>query len=200
MENYFVLLAFVISLGLFFGVLVMIEIGRRYGQRREALHPEAGREGMGAAEGAVYGLFGLLLAFSFSGAAERFDERRILIVQEANAIGTAYLRLDMLPVEAQPALREGFRRYLDSRLLSYRKLPDVEAAQAEYARSQRLQKELWDATVQAIKAHGTQPQLLLGPLNEMFDLASTRAARTYTHPPLAIFLMLFALALISALL
>ena len=198
MENNFVLVAVSIAVLLFVGLLAMIELGRRLGRERAARDPHAGGEG--AAEGAVYGLFGLLLAFSFSGAAERFDERRVLIVNEANAIGTAYLRVDMMPEEAQPALREGFRRYLDSRLLAYRKLPDVQAARAEFARSLTLQQVLWKLAVETIKKHDAPPQILLPPLNEMFDLASTRAARTYTHPPTAIFAMLVGLALVSALL
>jgi hypothetical protein len=57
-------------------------------------------------EGAVFGLMGLLLAFTFSGAASRFEVRRQLIVQETNAIGTAYLRLDLLPPGDQPKMRE----------------------------------------------------------------------------------------------
>jgi hypothetical protein len=57
---------------------------------------------------------GLLIAFTFSGAASRFDTRRQLVVEEANAIGTAYLRLDLLPASAQSALRESFRRYLEA--------------------------------------------------------------------------------------
>jgi len=198
MEKHFILITVSITLLLFVGLLGMIELGRRLGRKRATSDPHAGGEG--AAEGAVYALFGLLLAFSFSGAAERFDEKRVLIVNEANAIGTAYLRIDMMPAEAQPALREGFRRYLDSRLLAYGKLPDVAAARVEFARSLSLQQELWKLAVETIQKHGGLPQLLLPPLNEMFDIAATRAARNYTHPPNAIFAMLVALALVSALL
>ena len=60
-----------------------------------------------------FALLGLLLAFTFSGAAARFDARRALIVEEVNDIRTAWLRLDVLPAEAPPALRENFRRYVD---------------------------------------------------------------------------------------
>ena len=58
-----------------------------------------------AVEGAVFGVMGLLLAFTFSGAASRFDGRRQLIVQETNAIGTAYLRVDLLAASRQPERR-----------------------------------------------------------------------------------------------
>ncbi len=195
----FALMAGSVSAALFLGMLAMEEVGRRFGRRRAARDPEAGREGLSGAEGAVYGLLGLLIAFSFSGAASRFEKRRGLVVEEANAIGPAYLRLDILPAEAQPALREKFRRYVDSRLEAYRKLPDLAAARAELARSLALQGELWREAVTVTRAAGSPaPQTLLPPLNEMFDIASTRTAITREHPPLAIFAMLVALALVSA--
>src|SRR5262245_57185471 len=95
-----------IAVGLFFGMLTLLEVGRRIGVRRierdaEGLHA-------GAIEGSVLALLGLLLAFTISGAGGRLDARRQLIIEETNAIGTAYLRLDMLPSAAQPALRENF--------------------------------------------------------------------------------------------
>ena len=79
---------------LFVGMLLCLEIGRRFGLRRVARSGDA--SGFGAAEGAIFALFGLLVAFTFSGAAVRFDSRRALIADEANAIGTAYLRVDLL--------------------------------------------------------------------------------------------------------
>jgi hypothetical protein len=188
-----------IALALFFGMLALQEMGRRWGLKRAAEDPETGHEGLGGVEGAVYGLLGLLIAFSFSGAASRFETRRDLIIDEANAIGTAYLRLDVLPAEAQPAMRDKFRRYVDSRLEAYRKLPDVAAAHAELARSVVLQGELWQEAVAATRAPGSpSPLAVLPPLNEMFDIASTRTAATQAHTPFAIFAMLVVLALVSA--
>ena len=109
---------------LFVGMLLVLELGRRLGSRR--LQSESARGGFGAVEGAIFALFGLLVAFTFSGAASRFDSRRALVADEANAIGTAYLRLDLLASGDQSDLREMFRGYLDSRLEVYRKLPDLE--------------------------------------------------------------------------
>src|SRR6187399_822560 len=113
---------------LFAGMLAAMEAGRRIGVRRRARDPEGAEIGLGTINGAVFGLMGLLIAFTFSGAASRFDKRRELVVQEANNIGTAYLRLDLLPASAQPALRERFRRYVDARIAAYRALPDAAAA------------------------------------------------------------------------
>jgi hypothetical protein len=107
-----------LAAGLFVGVLVFLEAGRRIGRRRIA---SGGAEtGFGAVESAVFGLMGLLIAFTFSGAAARFDGRRDLVTREANAIGTAWLRIDLVPAEAQAKLRDLFRRYMDSRLATYR--------------------------------------------------------------------------------
>ena len=112
--------------GMFVGMLVLLEIGRRLGERARAGDPAA-KSGSGSVEGAVFGLMALLIAFTFSGAANRFDTRRALVVEEANNIGTAWLRLDLLPATVQPPLREKFRQYVDVRLAAYAKLPDVAA-------------------------------------------------------------------------
>ena len=99
--------------GLFAGMILLLEVGRRLGRRRHGRDEEGARAGLGAVEGAVFALLGLLIAFTFSSAASRFDTRRQLIVQEGNAIGTAWLRLDLLLSSAQPELRDLFRRFLD---------------------------------------------------------------------------------------
>ena len=123
----FLLNILVIVGALFLGIVFLLELGRRIRLARMEREGDVGK-GVGAVEGAVYGLLGLLIAFTFSGAATRFEGRRHLIVEEANAIGTAYLRLDLLPVEARSSLQEKFRQYVDSRLEIYKKLPDLEAA------------------------------------------------------------------------
>src|SRR5580704_121962 len=114
-------------------ILASLEVGRRIGIHRRKADPEGASAGLGAIEGAVFGLMGLLIAFTFSGAAARFDGRRQLVGEEANAIGTAYLRIDLLPQSAQPTLREDFRNYLDARFASYRELRiNLDAAKAKF--------------------------------------------------------------------
>jgi len=199
----FALSAALLTLGLFLGMLILLEIGRRIGVRRTAKDSEGARVGVGAVDGAVFALLGLLIAFTFSGAASRFDARRQLIVEETNSIGTAYLRLDLLPAVAQPALRDSFRRYVDSRLEVYRRLPDVAAAKEELAKATRLQGELWRQAVAATRVDGAPPAaavLLLPALNAMIDITTTRTMATQMHPPTIIFAMLFGLALASGLL
>jgi len=187
---------------LFVGMLVLLDVGRRIGRRRLQHDAEGARAGVGVIEGSVFGLLGLLLAFTFSGAASRFDARRHLIVQETNAIGTAWQRIDMLPPEFRPAIQDGFRRYLDARLAVYRKMPDVVAAKKELADARRIQEEVWaKATAVCRTEDGAPARMLLIPaMNEMFDIADARVLATRMHPPAIVFVMLGLLALAGALL
>jgi hypothetical protein len=183
------------------GVLVLLEIGRRIGVRQLTEEGETASKGLGAIEGAIFGLLGLILAFSFSGALTRFDARRHLVVEEANDIGTAWLRVALLPADAQPPMRDLFRRYLDSRIEVYRKVPDMEAVKSEQARSAKLQSEIWVLAVSSTREAGTAqaPMLLLPALNAMFDITTTRTEAARVHPPLMIFGMLGALTLACSL-
>lgn len=192
---------FLVALTLFLGILLMLEVGRRVGARRLALDPEGARAGIGALEGAVFGLLGLMIAFTFSGAASRFEDRRQLITQEANAIGTAWLRIDPLPAEFQPALRDKFRRYVDARIETYRKVPDMAAVKVELDRSVELQGEIWKDAVAAVQAAPSPATAVLLPaLNEMIDITTTRLVATESHPPVVVFAMLIVLCLAGALL
>ncbi|HEY6930813.1 MAG TPA: DUF4239 domain-containing protein, partial [Thermoanaerobaculia bacterium] len=163
-----------IAASLFLATLAMLEIGHRWGKR----HAAEGIEGAGSAvEGAVFALLGLLIAFTFSGAISRFDSRRELVAQESNAIGTAWLRIDLLPPKDQPGVRDLFRRYLDSRLATYRKISEGQRPDAEVSESGQLQNEIWRVSVAACRADDsiTSCMLLLPALNEMIDITTTRA-------------------------
>lgn len=188
--------AVTLALGLLLGMLLMLEIGRRIGVRRRKSAEAAGLQ-TGVVDGAVFALFGLLVAFSFSGAAARFDARRHLVVEEANAIGTAYLRLDLLPEETQPALRDLFRAYLDSRLETYRRIPDLPAVEAELAHSLELQGEIWKAALAACRQGGqpAETSLVVSSLNQMIDIVTTRTMASRMHPPALLFALLFVLGL-----
>ena len=188
----------VFALAMFAGVLAFAEVGRRIARRRAAHDPDGAWHGTGVVDAAVFGLFGLVIAFTFSGAASRFDTRRNLIVEEVNAIGTAYLRLDILPAEAQPGLRDSFRRYLDSRIQVYRKYPDGAAVAAELENVKRLESEIWTQALAAERDTAPAARLLLPALNEMFDISTKRTMAMNMHPPTAIYAMLFGLALIAS--
>jgi hypothetical protein len=184
---------------LFLAILALAQIGRTIGRRHPAAIANPGR---GLIAAGVFGLLGLLFAFAFSGAESRFEKRRQLIVQEVNAIGTAYSRLKLLRPQDQSVLRKDFRDYVEARTAIYHKLPDVQAAKIELARSKALQDAIWEKAVAAARAAG-EPQaalLLLPALNEMIDVTTTRTVALQTHAPAAVLWLLCGVALAGALL
>jgi hypothetical protein len=190
------------GLAVFASILLLMEIGRRFGERDRKQDPENAASGTGSVEAAVFGLMGLLLAFTFSGAASRFDARRQLIVEESNTIGTAYLRIDLLPAQSQPTLRDEFRRYVDARLETFRKIPDLAAVAAEQSRAEALQREIWAQAVAGCKEINSPAvtTLVLGSLNLMIDISTTRNEGAQMHPPRIIYIMLVILLLACSLL
>ncbi len=143
-------IVFLLVPGFFLGVLLFVEVGRRLGTRQPEEETQRDSQVRSALENAIFALLGLMIAFAYAGAASRFETRRNLTVQEANAIGTAYLRLDLLPAAAQPALREKFRQYATARISRYQVLPDVAASELQAARSESLQAEIWTDSIAAL--------------------------------------------------
>ena len=183
---------------LFFGVLGLMFIGRRIGKRWRQREGEGAEKGFGAMVGAIFALMGLVLAFLFSGSLSRFDARRHLMVEEANAIGTAWLRVDLLPPETQPKVRDLFRRYTDQRLGLFQNVRDIEFLRSSVQEQSITQKEIWTLAASA-SAQGSMPAsapvLVLPSLNAMFDIATTQNEMVRAHPPRIIFFMLGVLAL-----
>jgi len=191
--------ATLIALGLILAMIGLMQIGWRIGKnfKDEAAKPA----NVGAIQGAIFALLGLLIAFTFANGISRFDDRRKLIVEEANNIGTAFLRIDLLPQEAQPVMRNLFRGYVDSRLAAYRHIPDLKAAKSELDRGNQLQQQIWSHAVNHCKDQPTPcTLLLLSALNSMIDITTTRTMLSQFHPPMIIFILLFGFSLVAALL
>lgn len=188
------------ALGLFIGTLICLRVGWRVG--RERLREADADAGLGAVDGAVFGLMGLLLAFTFTTAAARFDHRRDLVVEEVNAIGTAWLRLELLQADARDDLKELMRRYVDARIESYAHASNETVTNQALQRTYEIQNELWTRLISALPAETALPlvQSVVPAVNEMFDIAQTRILATRQHPPLAVYLMLGLLVLVSSLL
>jgi hypothetical protein len=201
MQHRFLLISVAIAFVLFLGMLLLFELGRTWGLRQTAKYGAAARIGVGVVDAAIYALLALLLGFTFSGASSRFDQRRDLIVQEVSAISTAWQRVDILPAASQPAIRAGFRRYLDALLASQEKNPDAPGARRASADVTLAQNDIWSKSVAACLAPGGEhAQLLLLPaLNEMFDVVDRERLAWRLHPPLVVFAMLFLSALAASL-
>jgi hypothetical protein len=186
---------------LFVGMLILLETGRRFGRTRLSKELEGERSSLSAIESAVFAIFGLLMAFTFSGAASRFNEKRTLIGEEVNAIETAYLRLQLVAQEAQPKLQELFKTYVDSRLSTYRKLPDIQAAAVELEKSKVIQEEIWIDALAATRlptSHPAADWLLPLALNNMIDMSTTRTLALQLHPPRIVYVLLFGLGLLCS--
>jgi len=189
------------AVGLFMSLLIALEAGRFLGFRRKASGDgEIG--GFGAIDGAIYGLMGLLIAFTFSGAASRYDTRRELITREGNAITTAYLRIDLVPAAYQPQLRIDMKDYADARVEAYRNFKtDPSTAEGDFQNAVALQRVIWaEAVAATANVDPASRQLVLSSVNELIDVTATRALALITHPPSIIYDMLVALVLVSTLL
>lgn len=152
--------------------------------------------GLGQVLTSVLGLLALLVAFTFGLALNRYETRRELVVAEANALGTAYLRTTLL--EQPDRVRVLLRAYAAERIRygSTSGRPQVEAR----ARALRLQEAIWtEANAQLRPVRGTSTVILqLAPLNEAFDLASSRAAALAARIPSTVLLVLWLYAAVSA--
>lgn len=175
-------------------------LGHHVGVRWRTHGMRSVNESTTAIQASLFALLGLLIAFTISGGESRLDTRRKLIVAEANAIGTAYLRLDMMPPAAQPNLRELFRRYTESRIAYFSQVSHLDKLHELRARSTQLQDQIWHATVAA--AHDTpdtRPALLgLPAINAMIDVSTERDGALQTHVPIAMFVLLIVLAFACA--
>src|ERR1700746_3638949 len=149
----------VMCAAVFVGLIVCLEIGYRLAAQRVKIVANA-FEGFGAIEGAVFGIFGLLLSLTFFGAASRLAARRQLIVNEANAIASAYLRVDLLPNAEQPEVRRLFRQYLDERIRISESSDEAQAL-AEVPKVAGLQQLIWSHAVSATKTGAPGTPLLL---------------------------------------
>jgi hypothetical protein len=209
LRMFFLLFAAGVALAMFIGSLALMEFGRRLGLRRLSEEGSASMAGLSAVEGAVFALMGLLLAFSLSGALQRFDERRAYIIHEANAVSTAYHRLGLLDEQSKTELRSKLKTYLAARLELYR-LPIgfsiVEDASiydaTQLAKIAEVQTQVWDGAVAACsRAPTTSPcTLILPALNDVYEAARDRSGANQRHPPRIIYIMLFGLGLGGSLL
>lgn len=192
--------AAIICLTLMVGMMLTFALGRRVGVRHHRMDPGGARSVSGAVEGAIFGLLGLLIAFTFDGAADRLEVRRSLIADEVNATETAWLRLELLRSDDRGTLRDDFRAYLDARLSFYAQLPNVAAAAPHLEKANQLQATIWSHAIEALP-HATvenSSTLLLPALNQMFDVARTRKVALSSHPPPPIYGLMMGLALICS--
>jgi hypothetical protein len=169
--------------------------GYRLGLRLHAAKDEARKGQIGAIQAAVLGLLGLLLGFTFAMAVERYETRRGLVVKEANAIGTTYLRASLLPDGHQAPVKQLLRRYVEFRLTYWPLIDDP----AKFTEGTRLvggvQTELWKhATASAKEAPNDITATFIDSLNETIDTDAERIAAMRAGIPGGVWFLLVTVA------
>jgi len=153
-------------------VVLSVEAGYRLGGYRRRRSDQEKDAPVGAIVASTLGLLAFMLAFTFSLSATRFDARRMVVVEEANAIGTTYLRAGLLPQPHGAQIRKLLREYVDSRLLA---IQPGNTAQA-IVMSADLQRDLWSqaTAVSDQDSRSIVTGMFVQSLNEVIDLHSKR--------------------------
>jgi hypothetical protein len=185
-----------LSLVLFVANLLLNECGFRTGRLLGRHAQKESDTTVGAVVGAELGLLAFLLAISFGIGASRFDVRRQMVLDEANAIGTTFLRADMLPDAQGASIRRLLRNYADIRLEATTGAPIDRILR----RSEQIHSQLWS---EAVAAAGHDPRsvpagLFIESLNQVIDLHAARVmAALRSRMPLAVWVVLFAVGLLA---
>jgi len=187
--------------GLFIFMLLAMEIGFRSGRRQQASATEATTQA-NAVLASMLGLLALLLAFTFSAALQRYDDRSQTVVAEANAIGTAYLRAQLLPGGMQDEVQALLRQYLDVRIQEGRvDSTEPELHESLLHQAKLMEAQLWNHAVRAAELDGSvvTSGFFIQSLNELIDTSGTRNAALNRHvPEIVLFLMFATIVLTTA--
>ena len=151
-------------------------------------HTDALREPIGVLQGALLGVVGLILAFGLSLAVGRYENRRAAVVDDANTIGTTYLRAQMLAEPQRSESLDLLRRYTDLALRLSDEVPGSDAVKRTTAEQSELQRRLWRLAGQSVAGAPTDtaPRLYVETLNEMIDQQTVRVAGLNNRVPGAV--------------
>lgn len=189
----------VIGLILFFVLILAFVAGFRTRKRKVKKDPTLEHEDLGSISSTLLGLLALILAFTFSMANSRFDTRRELAIQEANAIGTVFLRTEFFPDSVQKELKSNLKMYVEERIAFYYAGMDLDILIGHMKNSDVLGKKIWDQVTAYSKV---DPNLvrtseIVSSLNEMIDLTTSRRAAGEANIPGSIQWFLIILSIFS---
>lgn len=184
------------SLLLASSMIIAAIIGGRMGKKRGG----GPHSGLTAIETGMFGLLGLLLAFTFSGAASRYDTRSQLMVDAANALRAVAMRADLYAPETRAAVRADLRDYLDAQKLFYHSEHDAQARAAAVTASDEVQQRLWTKVVAASSdpANALASTQMINNSERLFALTASRHVTSSAHMPEVIVLLLFVMAVATA--
>ncbi|TXH52231.1 MAG: DUF4239 domain-containing protein [Burkholderiaceae bacterium] len=176
-------------------MVLAIVLGHRVGRRTASAPDAPARDHVNAIQSSLLGVLALLLGFTFSLALQRFDSRSEALVDEANAIGTAYLRARLLQGDADAQARALLQRYVDLRVRSAAISLEHDAPRHEVlAQTNAVLDALWGLTERAVEAdpNPVRTGLFVQSLNDMIDAYGRRDAALGRHVPEVIWLLLYA--------
>lgn len=182
---------------------LMLEVGWWVGKHCHIKLNQTRPDSTEAIVGSIFGLLALLVAFTFSGASDRFDRHRQLIQSEMSAISTAYSTVDLLKAQDQVVLRKAFIEYLDHRVDLYKKPLVLKDLYSRFDKQAELGNVIWLEAIRAVNnmsaADREVSKLMLPKVLDMLDAYDDQRLSMLYHPPKVIWISLFTLAFIGAL-
>jgi FtsH-binding integral membrane protein len=172
-------------------LLTAAELGYQSGIGFSGHADAKSRDLSGSLQASILGLLALLLGFTFSMAVNRYDQRRDLVVEEANSIATTFLRASFLPTQEKEEIKSILRRYVRNRVDFYEAGRSMEKVIETEQKAHEIQKEIWRLSVRAGVALNTPlTATFVNSLNETIDLDSKRLAAMRNHVPAAVWMLL----------
>ena len=182
---------------LFFGVMIItLEFGFRIGRTRRDTwrNPEAG--GGGIVQTSTFAVLGLVLAFTYSAGLSRFEARKAALLEETNAIGTAFLRADLAAEPGRSLLMHSLYEYAATRSIPPRSIRSREDFEDLVARTLDKQARIWPATKQVVSGENSLPlePSIVASVNSVLDAHTVRMAAVFDrlHPTVVWLLVLVA--------
>jgi uncharacterized membrane protein len=166
--------------------LAALALGYAIAARFGKTENEKAESAFGLGQAAIFALIALILAFSFSFASQRYEARRALVVNEADAISTAYLRASFIPEAASAArFRDLLIEYTRTRLQTYAEVADVHAEVRSTDKTKALQAQLWTIASDTARRNPRSPLVadIARSVDETIDVSEDQSAALTSHVP-----------------
>lgn len=194
-----------INIWFIFGASIVLFLGATWlgfsmGRRaKQSGTNDSSRSQFATIQAALLGLLALLLGFTFAMSMSRYDKRKQMVLEEANAIGTTFLRTQLLPEPYRREISQLLRQYVDVRLEYYDAGIDAARLQQAFDRAQALHQQIWSYTpaLGERDPRAVTTGLFLLSLNEMIDLHAKRLTAMENHVPESALLLLYFLAILT---
>lgn len=195
---FFTVDAIILCLGLFVTCILLVIAGKALRDKFLGKDEQESKGGVNALLGALFGLWGFLLAFTFGNVSTRFENVRSSMVEEANVIRTVILRVNTLPDSLQSGFQEDVRKYLQTRIDYYQYAEDVEKLNKSREDAIEIGNRLWMRTVDAshVPNFGLPSSAMLTALSSMYDVGARRDAMLMSGLPGPVSYMLFLIAMV----